>query len=59
MNRLTNKDNTQMTIDFTYNMKKRRCGMISNETTINRDQNDTDINNYRSPYGIYKHFIKQ
>ena len=26
--------------------------MIVNETTAKRDQNDTDINNYRSPYGL-------
>ena len=28
--------------------------MIANEATIHnaRDQNDTDINNYRSPFGL-------
>ena len=30
---------------------KRICGMIVNETTIHKRQNDTDINIYKSPYG--------
>ena len=32
--------------------KKRRCGMIANETTLHKRPNDTEINNYRSPYGL-------
>ena len=31
---------------------KRRYGMIAIETTLHKRPNDTEINNYRSPYGL-------
>ena len=39
---------------FTWfdNYKKRRCGRIANETTLHKRPNDTEINHYRSPYGL-------
>ena len=30
--------------------EKRRCGMITNETTLHKRLNNTDIKNYRSLY---------
>ena len=35
--------------------KKIRCGFIANETALHKrpnDTNDTEINSYRSPYGL-------
>ena len=28
------------------------CELIANETTLHKRQNDTEINNYRSPYDL-------
>ena len=50
MRQLSTRD--QMKQKLTIIHKKRRCGMIANETTIHKRPNDTDINKYRSPYGL-------
>ena len=40
-------------IDINYmKYRKRRCGMIVNETTLHKRQNDTEFNIYVSPYGL-------
>ena len=36
------------------NVKIRRCGMIVNEATLHERPNNTEINNYRSPYDFQK-----
>ena len=32
--------------------KKRRCGMIANETTLHKKPNNTETNNYRLLYSL-------
>ena len=31
---------------------KRRCSILANETTLHIRPNGTEINNYKSPYGL-------
>ena len=44
-NDITNKVN----VNIQY---KKKIGSIANETTIHKRTTDTEINNYRSPYGL-------
>ena len=44
------KDKKKKPLAKFCNIKK--CGMIANETVLHKRPNDTEINNYRSPYGL-------
>ena len=40
------------TLHIYLNIYKRSCGMIANETSLRKRPNDSEINEYRSPYGL-------
>ena len=49
--KLSRRSAREMRNGYVGNYKK-KSGIFANETTLHNRPNDTEINNYRSPYGL-------
>ena len=50
--KLSRRSAHKMRNGYVGNYKKWKSGIFANETTLHNRPNDTEINNYRSPYGL-------